>query len=165
VSEPVFDHVGSFRCAGRLVICDVERLAPPAMQRDLELEVLPGGWQAFIVRELGKSAIHFVVLAHDDELDRLGELDQAKAWMLLRIDSGRIAVLTPELCADDRVRTTVLVTERDDLPAMVRAPDAGPDEEPGGAVVDVDTAGTFAIYRTPLGPDAPASAVFIALAD
>lgn len=169
MSELVFDHVGSFQCAGRLVICDVEWLDPrfAGMRRGnvglhLALEVEPGGWQALVAHEAGKSAIHFIVLSHDDELEQPTELDQAESIGLIPIDSGRIAALSPELRADERVRTTCLATEREDLPAMIRAPDAAPDEEPGGALFDVDTAGLFAVYA-PTGQ--PRRAVFLALAD
>lgn len=168
MSELVFDHVGSFHCAGQLVICDVAWLDPrfAGMRRgsvrlDLELELAPGGWQALVAREAGKPEIHFVVLSHDDELDQPTELDQAESIGLIAIESGRIAALTPELRADERVRTTSLATEREDLPAMIRAPDAGPDEEPGGALFDVDTAGVFAVYAA---PGQPRTAVFLALA-
>ncbi|MFV8750329.1 hypothetical protein ACNOYE_07245 [Nannocystaceae bacterium ST9] len=167
MSELVFDHVGSFHCEGKLILCDVEWLDPrlAGMQRgnlrlDLELDVVPGGWQALVAREAGKDAIHFVVLSHDDELDEPTPLDQAESIGLLRIDSGRIAALVPELRADERVRTTALATEREDLPAMIRMPEREHDE-PGGALFDVDTAGVFAVYAP---PGVPRTALFLALA-
>ncbi len=168
MSELVFDHVGSFHSEGRLLLCDVEWLDPrfTGMQRgslrmDLELAIKPGGWQALVAREAGKDTVHFVVLSHDDELEQPAELDQAESIGLLRIDSGRIAALTPELRADERVRTTLLATERDELPAMIRAPEREQDE-PGGALFDVDTAGVFAVFAP---PGVPRTAVFLALAD
>jgi hypothetical protein len=169
VSELVFDHVGSFTCAGALVICDVQWLDPRfagmrrgSVQLDLQLDLKPGGWQALVVREAGKPTIHFIVLSHDDEFEHAAELDQAEAIGLIEIDSGRIAALVPELRADERVRTTALATERDDLPAMLRSPEAEPDQEPGGALIDVDTAGLFGVYAP---PGVPRTAVFLALAD
>lgn len=168
MSELVFEHVGSFHCAGRLLLCDVEWLDPrfAGMQRgsihlDLELAVAPGGWQALVAREAGKDTVHFVVLSHDDELDQPTPLDQAESIGLLQIESGRIAALAPELRADERVRTTLLATEREQLPAMVRGPDREASEEPEGALVDVDTAGVFAVYAP---PGLPRTAVFLALA-
>ncbi len=167
MSELVFDHVGSFHCDGRLILCDVEWLDPRlagmqanAVRLDLELAVVPGGWQALVVREAGKATVHFIVLSHDDELELPTPLDQAESVGLLQISSGRIAALVPELRADERVRTTLLVSEREDLPAMVRAPDRDHDE-PGGALFDVDTAGVFAVYAP---PGSPRKAVFVALA-
>ncbi len=169
-----FEHVGTFRVDERLVVCDVEYADPrfAGMRRgsvglDFECEVEPGIWQALVARAQVSDSeadepgeIQMVLLIHDRELEIDVPLDHAEAIGMLRIDSGRITALAPDLRADTDIRTALIEAPREQVPCMLRELGADPDDDPRGALFDVDTSGVFAIYAP---PGRPRTALFVAL--
>jgi hypothetical protein len=162
-----FEHVGTMRCAERLLIADVE-YAPPrfagAMQGKVSLAavvaVVPGLWQVLVALERGEP--RFLILSHDRELDNPAPLDQAEAIALIRVDSGRITVLDAELRDDPDIQTALLEAPREQVPCMLRPPPppAGSGADPRGALLDIDAGGVFELYA---GPGHPRTAMFLAI--
>lgn len=161
--ELAFEHVGTFECGDRLLICDVEyfpeqfagmRRGPVSL--DLELEVEPGTWQLLVARGTdGEIAV--VLLTHDRELEIDTQLEHADSLGLLRVDSGRITVIDPELRAEEVLQTAVLEAPREQVPCMLRVPDANEETPPRGALLDVDAGGVFELH----GHGKPCSAFFM----
>ena len=164
-----FEHVGTLACGERLLICDVEYVDPRfagvakgPVRLDVEVEVLPGTWQVLVVRERAgdpEADVRFVLLTHERELDDPAPLDEAEVLALLRVDSGRITVLDPELRAEPVIQTAVLEAPREQVPCMLRDP-AALDAEPRGALLDLDLGGVFELYA---GASAPRSSLFLSL--
>jgi hypothetical protein len=163
-----FEHVGTMVCSDRLLICDVEyfesrfagmRRGPIAL--DLEIEIEPGVWQVLVARERDRDQTpRFVMLTLDSELDVPTPLDHAEAIGLLRVDSGRITAIDPELRDDPIMQTAVLEAPREQVPCMLRPLDAAPTTEPRGALLDIDAGGVFELYAS---PELPRRALFLAI--
>ncbi|NVB37153.1 hypothetical protein G6O69_04875 [Pseudenhygromyxa sp. WMMC2535] len=174
--ELEFEHVGSMTLAGALLLCDVEylprRFAGMRSDRaglDLELEVEAGTWELLLAYAGDKdedASPDFVLLTHERELDDALPLDQADALALLRVDSGRIVALDPALRDDVDMLRAVLEAPREQVPCMLTPlAEAGgdapaPDASPRGGLVDLDRAGTFALYGP---PGRPLRALFFAV--
>ena len=170
--ELAFEHVGTMACADRLLICDVEYIAPRfagmtkgAIQLDAEIEILPGTWQVLVVRDPTgdpEANVRFVLWTHERELDDPAPLDEAEAIALLRVDSGRITALDPELRAEPIIQTAVIEAPREQVPCMLRDPAAPAHAEPRGALLDLDLGGVFELYA---GAGRPRSSIFLSLAE
>lgn len=164
--ELAFEHIGTLECGDRLLICDVEyfperfagmRRGPVSL--DLELEVEPGTWQLLVARG-SDGEIAVVLLTHDLELEIDTQLEHAETLGLLRVDSGRITVIDPDLRAEDVLQTAVIEAPREQVPCMLRAPQADHGDEqtpPRGALLDIDAGGVFELH----GHGKPCSAFFI----
>jgi hypothetical protein len=142
-----FEHVGTMVCGERLLICDVEYFPPRfagttqgKVSLGLEIEIEPGVWQVLIASD--GEAPRFVLLTHDRELDSELPLERAEVVGLLRIDSGRITAIDPELREDLDMQTAVLEAPREQVPCMLRPLDGGP-EQPRGVLLYVDVGGVF----------------------
>jgi hypothetical protein len=162
-----FEHVGTMACGDRLLICDVEYLPPrfAGMQRGKvslgpEIEIVPGVWQVLVAREGDDDAIRFVLLTHERELELDDPLEQAEAVALLRVDSGRITALDPELRDDESMQTAVIEAPREQVPCMLRPLDARAGEDPRGVLLDIDLAGVLELHAP---PGRPRSALFLVL--
>jgi hypothetical protein len=158
-----FEHIGTLACGDRLLICDVEyfpeqfagmRRGPVSL--DLELEVEPGTWQLLVARG-SDGAIAVVLLTHDLELEIDAQLEHADALGLLRVDSGRITLIDPELRTEAVMQTAVIEAPREQVPCMLRAPDTDEQTPPRGALLDVDAGGVFELH----GHGKPCSAFFL----
>lgn len=161
--ELLFAHLGSLRCDGRLLLCDVEYFDPKyaGMARakvglDAELEVRPGLWEVMLVREPA-GELRFVLLAHEQELETSAPLDEAEAVALLRVDSGRITAVDASLRDDETIATALIEAPREQVPCMLTAPGHA---EAGGTLIDIDLGGVFELYA---GPETPRSSLFLAL--
>lgn len=165
-----FEHVGTLACGDRLLLCDVEYIAPRfagmgrgALRFDVEVEIVPGTWQVLVARDSAADpddSLRFVLLTHERELDDPAPLDEAEAIALLRVDSGRITALDPELRADPLIQTAVIEAPREQVPCMLRDPAAPEHAAPRGALLDVDLAGVFELYA---GAGEPRSSLFLAV--
>ena len=166
--ELAFEHLGSMRCEGRLLLCDVQYFDPnfAGMRRgavglDAELEVMAGNWQVLLVRDpevdADDSPMRFVLLAHEDELETPTPLDQAEAIALVRVDSGRITTVDAELRDNEVIATALVEAPREQVPCMLTAPG---EREARGALIDIDLGGVFELYA---GPGSPRSSLFLAL--
>jgi hypothetical protein len=168
--ELAFEHIGTLECDDRLLICDVEYfperfagMSRGAVSLGLELEIEPGTWQLLVARG-PDGAIAVVLLTHDRELEIDTQLEHAEALGLLRVDSGRITVIDPDLRAEEILQTAVIEAPREQVPCMLRAPHADhADEEtpPRGALLDVDAGGVFELH----GHGKPCSAFFMLVGD
>jgi hypothetical protein len=161
--ELAFEHIGTLACGDRLLICDVEyfpeqfagmRRGPVSL--DLELEVEPGTWQLLVARG-SDGAIAVVLLTHDLELEIDAQLEHADALGLLRVDSGRITLIDPELRTEAVMQTAVIEAPREQVPCMLRAPDTDEQTPPRGALLGVDAGGVFELH----GHGKPCSAFFL----
>jgi hypothetical protein len=167
MTEMEFEHVGTMVCSDRLLICDVEYLPPRfagATQGKVslapEVEIEPGVWQVLVAFE-GPS-LRFVLLTHDRELDNQVPLEQAEVVATLRVDSGRITAIDPELREDLDMQTAVLEAPREQLPCMLRPLEAGEHAEPRGTVIDIDAGGVFELHAP---PGQPRTALFLAITE
>ncbi|PRP90233.1 hypothetical protein ENSA5_66450 [Enhygromyxa salina] len=175
--ELEFEHVGTFVSDGRLLLCDVDyfpsRFAGARQAQvglDAEIEVEPGVWQVLVAYEPGHGGpaeartLRFVLLTHDRELDTPAPLDRAEAVALLRVDSGRITAIDPELRDDDTIQTAVIEAPREQVPCMLRPLDehGQPDRhaDPRGALLDIDAGGVLELYAA---PGQPRRALFLAV--
>lgn len=163
-----FDHVGTMVCADRLLICDVEYFPPRfagtaqgKISLGLEIEIEPGVWQVLLARDPQQGALRFVLLTHDRELDSELPLDRAELVGLLRVDSGRITAIDPELREDLDMQTALLEAPREQVPCMLRLLDGDP-EQPRGALLDLDVGGVFELHAA---PGRPRTALFLAITD
>lgn len=169
--ELEFEHVGTMISDGRLLLCDVDYFPSrfAGMRRgqvalDVEVEVEPGLWQVLVAYEppppagdvSEARALRFVLLTHDRELETATPLDQAEAVALLRVDSGRITAIDPELRDDDTMQTAVIEAPREQVPCMLRAlgADGQPDldADPRGVLLDIDLGGVFELHASPGQP-------------
>lgn len=162
-SELEFEHIGTMTCSDRLLICDVEYfperfagMARGAVSLGLEIEIEPGTWQLLVARG-PDGAIAVVLLTHDRELEIDTQLEHADAIGLLRVDSGRITAIDPELRADEVIQTAMIEAPREQVPCMLR--ELNSDGEPRGALLDIDTGGVFELH----GHGQPCSMMFMAL--
>lgn len=163
IDELQFEHVGTMACGDRLLICDVEYL-PPRFAGTLqgkvslgpEIEIEPGIWQVLIAFE--GSMLRFVLLTHERELDNPTPLEQAEIVALLRVDSGRITAIDPELREDLDMQNAVLEAPREQVPCMLRPLDALADAEPRGTVIDIDAGGVLELHAA---PGRPRTALFL----
>ena len=170
MSELDFQHVGTMVCGDRLLICDVEYLPPRfagttqgKVSLGPELEIEPGVWQVLVAFD--GPTLRFVLLTHDRELDNQVPLEQAEVVATLRVDSGRITAIDPELRDDPDMQTAVLEAPREQVPCMLRPLDMldmAADAEPRGTVIDIDAGGVFEIHAT---PGHPRTALFLAISD
>lgn len=161
-----FEHVGTMRCGERLLICDVHYfpgrfagMARRSVGLDASVEIEPGTWQVLVARGVDDE-IELVVFTHDRELDQDVPLESAEVVARIQVDSGRIVAIDPELRDDDDIQTAVLEAPREQVPCMLRALDAGDEEPPRGALLDIDAAGTFELHAS-LG--SPRTALFLVL--
>lgn len=162
--ELSFEHLGTMACDDRLLICDVEYLPPrfAGMQRGkvslgAEIEVVPGVWQVLVARASEREEPRLVLLTHARELEIDEPLEQAEALALLRVDSGRITAIDPELREDQTMQTAVIEAPREQVPCMLRRPDreatdSSEDEAPRGVLLDIDLAGVFELHAPPQRP-------------
>jgi hypothetical protein len=102
-------------------------------------------------------AIAVVLLTHDRELEVDTALEHADALGLLRVDSGRITAIDPDLRADDVMQTAVIEVPREQVPCMLRVPDSDEETPPRGALLDIDAGGVFELH----GHGEPCSACFL----
>jgi hypothetical protein len=161
--ELAFEHIGSMECGDRLLICDVEYfperfagMGRGAVSLGVELEVEPGTWQVLVARG-ADGEIAVVLLTHDRELEIDTQLEHADALGLLRVDSGRITLVDPDLRADEVIQTAVIEAPREQVPCMLRVPNTDEETQPRGALLDVDAGGVFELH----GHGTPCSAFFI----
>lgn len=168
MSDLEFQHVGTMVCGERLLICDVEYLPPRfagttqgKVSLGAELEVVPGTWQVLVAFD--GPTLRVVLLTHDRELESEVPLEQAEVVATLRVDSGRITAIDPELRDDLDMQTAVLEAPREQVPCMLRPLDAERDAEPRGTVIDIDAGGVFELHAPP--PGQPCSAVFLTITD
>lgn len=161
-----FQHVGTMVCGDRLLICDVEYLPPRfagtsqgKVSLGAEIEIEPGVWQVLIAFD--GPTLRFVVLTHDRELDSELPLDRAEVVATLRVDSGRITALDPELREDLDMQNAVLEAPREQVPCMLRPLD-GPADEPRGTLLDIDAGGVFELHAP---PGRPRTALFLPIAE
>jgi hypothetical protein len=152
-------------CSDRLLICDVEYLPPRfagttqgKVSLGAELEIQPGVWQVLVAYD--GPTLRLVVLTHDRELDTEVPLEQAEVVATLRVDSGRITAIDPELREDLDMQTAVLEAPREQVPCMLRPLEAPADAEPRGAVIDIDAGGVFELHAP---PGQPRTALFLAM--
>lgn len=168
-----FVHVGTMVCGDRLLICDVEYFPPrfagaglAKIAFDAVVEILPGTWQVLLAYDPSdqtsgdQRSPRFVLLTHERELETEAELDQAEAIAYLRVDSGRITAIDPELRDDLDIQTALVEAPREQVPCMLRPLDAEPDAEPRGTILDIDAAGVFELYAA---PGTPRTALFLAI--
>ncbi|MFO7563277.1 MAG: hypothetical protein R6X02_11595 [Enhygromyxa sp.] len=167
MSELHFDHVGTMVCGDRLLICDVEYLPPRfagaaqgKVSLGLEIEIEPGTWQLLTASE--GEALRFVLLTHERELDSELPLERAEIVGFLRVDSGRITALEPDLREDLDMQNAVLEAPREQVPCMLRPLDDDQGDEPRGALLDIDAAGVFELYAA---PGRPRTALFLAVTE
>jgi hypothetical protein len=162
-----FEHLGTMACGDRLLLCDVEYL-PPRFANNMqgkvtlgaEIEILPGTWQVMLAFD--RATLRFVLLTHDSELETEDPLDQADGIALLRVDSGRITALDPELRDDPDMQTAVLEAPREQVPCMLRPLDAAADSDPRGTLIDIDAGGVLELYA---GPGRPRTVLFLAITE
>jgi hypothetical protein len=161
--ELAFEHIGTMECGERLLICDVdyfpERFAGMgrgAVSLGLELSVEPGTWQVLVARG-SDGAIAVVLFTHDRELEVDTALEHADALGLLRVDTGRMTAIDPDLRADEVMQTAVIEAPREQVPCMLRVPGSDEETPPRGALLDVDAGGVFELH----GHGEPCSAFFI----
>lgn len=173
MSDLDFQHVGTMVCGDRLLICDVEYLPPrfanttqAKVSFGAEIEIEPGVWQVLVAFD-GPS-VRVVLLTHDRELDSEVPLEQAEVVATLRVDSGRITAIDPELREDLDMQTAVLEAPREQVPCMLRPLRRGvaalgaAESEPRGTVIDIDAGGVFELHA---GPGQPRTALFLAITD
>ncbi|EDM74429.1 hypothetical protein PPSIR1_27848 [Plesiocystis pacifica SIR-1] len=180
-----FEHVGTMEIGDRLVLCDVEFLAPrfagmvaggpgtpgARVRLDFEAEVEAGTWQVLAAYALPRvpdgdgdaPPPAFVILTHDRELEHDLPLDHAEAVALLRIDSGRFCAVDVELRGDMDIQRAVLEAPREQVPCML-TPLGGPEgSPPRGTLIDLDRAGVFEVYAPAGTGEAPRTALFLTL--
>ncbi|HVH99966.1 MAG TPA: hypothetical protein VM869_14720 [Enhygromyxa sp.] len=162
-----FEHVGTMVCGDRLLICDVEYLPPRfagttqgKVSLGAEIEIVPGVWQVLVAFDGPTPRV--VLLTHDRELESEIPLERAEVVATLRVDSGRITAIDPELRDDLDMQTAVLEAPREQVPCMLRPLDSLEDAEPRGTVIDIDAGGVFELHAP---PGHPCSAVFLAITD
>lgn len=166
MSDLSFEHVGTMVCGDRLLICDVEYFPPRfagttqgKVSLGLEVEIEPGVWQVLVASD--DEALRFVLLTHDQELDSELPLERAEVVGLLRVDSGRITAIDPDLREDLDMQNAVLEAPREQVPCMLR-PLEGERDEPRGALLDIDAGGVFELYAA---PGRPRTALFLAITE
>jgi hypothetical protein len=164
--ELSFEHVGTLAVGEQLLLCDVD-YAPArfagmrnaAVALDVVVDVEPGTWQVLLARAPDQR-ITVVLLTHDAELDVGDPLEHAEVIAHLRVDSGRITALDPDLRDDETIQTALVEAPREQVPCLLRPLDAASDDPPRGALIDIDTGGVFELYAT-LGR--PRTALFLLL--
>lgn len=164
--ELSFEHVGTMACGERLLICDVQYLPGQfagmrrgAVGLDASIEIEAGTWQVVVARD-PEGEIRFAIFSLDDELDADTPLERAETEALLRVDSGRITAIDPDLREDPVIQTAVLEAPREQVPCMLRALEAPQHEAPRGVLLDVDVEGVLELHA---GPDRPRRSLLLAL--